>query len=465
MHQLKKTGALVLLAVLASIYSNLFAANWLMLQGTENKKSAKHRFWGFIQPAYTYDTSDDLSGLTGAFAVNNGTRTAKNSVAPWYKDADKLHIRRARFGVRGKLKPKINYFTLFEIAPNLLTYDPFGDRARGIALDHMSVTFNHFKGARIRAGLFKTPGPEESYKAIHTQNYIEFTDFIAREQLERFVTGAAKPPASVNSPGLGTPSNTAYGTNGVRDWGIQVFDRIKGKQWDLSYAVMLGRGEGIHESSDRDDNQDLYLYFSAEHDLPGGRGPFKNGVKIYSWYQGGKRQFETDNSGQEYDRKRYGAGFTALGKLFGSKYKHRLNAELLFADGMLFLSPTGGVAQGNLNNGNLIYAAEEGNKSRGITLDYGFYLDRKWSFDVRYHKHELLYQRASNIDPGNERIFDEWTFGVNYQINRKTRLTFNYMARDIEAPTAYGNATLTDNVRTIVDSTEDRLGLQLTYIF
>lgn len=465
---------LIFMAIGLSIATTqTFSADWLMLQGTE-RPNAKHRFWGFVQPAYTRDLSDNLSGLTGGFAVNNGLRTAKNSVAPWFDEDSEFHIRRARFGWRGRVNKKINYFTFFEVAPNLLTFDPFGDRARYIALDHMSLTFNHIKGARIRAGLFKTPGPEESFNAIHTLDYIEFTDFIAREQLERFTTGAARLAGSGSSPSMGTPTNNAYGFSGVRDWGVQIFDRFKGKKWNYSYAVMLGRGEGIHETSDSDGNLDLYLYASTDYNLPGGKGPFKNGVKFYTWYQGGKREFETDTTGTEFDRKRYGFGMKALGKLFGGKYKHRVGFEVLFADGMLFFAPAGGVAEGNLGNGNLQFAAEDGNKSRGVSLDYGFYLNRKWDFGIRYARHDLLHERNANINPGNERIFKEVTLGVNYRFNRKTRLSLNYTFREIEAPNAYTatggfNATqasvTTSNVSRIVNSTDDRIALQLTWLF
>ncbi len=450
-----------------------FSADWLMLQGTE-RPNAKTRFWGFVQPSYTADKSSSLSGLTGGFAVNNGLRTAKNSIAPGFDDDKKFHVRRARFGWRGPINRKINYFTLFEVAPNLMTYDPFGDRARYIALDHLSMTFNHIKGARVRVGLFKAPGPEESYTAIHTLNYIDFTDFIAREQIERFVTGAARPGGSSGTPVLGTPTNNAYGINAVRDWGIQIFDRFKGPKWSYSYAVMLGRGQAIGESSDNNSNVDLYLYASADYNLPGGRGPFKNGVKLYSWYQGGKREFSSDTTGAEYDRLRYGFGVQALGKLFGGKYKHRIGAEFLFADGMLFLAPAGGVAEGNFQSGNLQYAAEKGNKSRGISIDYGFYLNRKWDFGMRYARHDLLGNRNANVNQGNERIFKEVTFGVNYRLNRKTRLSLNYTLREIEAPNAYtatgglttgSAAVVTSNVAKIVESTDNRIALQLTWIF
>ena len=136
--------------------TSAIAVNWLMLQGTEHPFAAEHKFWGFIQPAYTHDTSNNLSGLTDSagppdFSPNNGKRLAITSVSPWFENNSEFHIRRAKFGVRGiftgalrnRFTTKMNYFTLFEVAPNLMTYDPFGERARVIALDHLSLSFNH----------------------------------------------------------------------------------------------------------------------------------------------------------------------------------------------------------------------------------------------------------------------------------------------------------------------------------
>lgn len=478
----------VTVAVICLISStSATAVNWLMLQGTEHPFAAEHKFWGFIQPAYTLDTSDNLSGLTDSagppdFSPNNGERLAITSVSPWFDDNNEFHIRRARFGVRGiftgalrnRFTAKMNYFTLFEVAPNLMTYDPFGERARVIAIDHLSVTFNHIPGARIRTGLFKTPGPEEALQGVHTLDYIELTDFTAREVLERFVSGAEKPAASPASPALGTPANTAYGINGVRDWGIQFFDSFNTAQWDLSYAVMLGRGEAIQEKNTVNDAAELYLYSSAEYALPGGLGPAKNGLKFYGWYQDGKREFSTDPDKNEYHRKRYGFGSRLLGRFFRSKYKYRLGLELMFADGMIFIAPAGGVANGNVINGNLQIAAESGNKSRGATLDLGFYPNNKWQFDLRFHQHELLYQTATGINPGNQRKLNETTLGLNYHFSRKLRLTFNYIFRELEAPASYASVGvfppedvstgITDNVNTITSTVDDRILLQLTWL-
>jgi len=463
------------------------AVNWLMLQGTEHPLAPEVKFWGFIQPAYSYDTSNNLTTLTDSpepadFSQNNGERLAITSVAPWFDDNDKLHIRRAKFGVHGiftgplrnNFTSKMNYFSLIEVAPNLMTYDPFGERSRVIAIDHLSLTFNHLPGTRVRTGLFKTPGPEETLQGVHTLDYIELTDFSAREVLERFVTGAEKPPGSPLSPSLGIATNTAYGINAVRDWGIQIFDSFDNKPWDLSYAVMLGRGEAIQEKSSSNDHLELYLYSSAEYDLPGGRGPTKNGLKFYGWYQDGKREFSTDPDRNVYDRKRYGIGSKLLGRFFKSKHKYRLAIELMFADGMIFLAPAGGVANGNVSNGDLQIAAQSGNKSRGTTVDLGFYPSNKWQIDLRFHRHDLLYQTSTGINPGNQRVLTDTTLGVNYHISGKLRLTLNYIFRDIKAPTPYSNTSgflpanisesLTRNVNTIVNTVEDRILLQLTWV-
>ena len=100
---------------------------------------------------------------------------------------------------------------------------------------------------------------------------------------------------------------------------------------------------------------------------------------------------------------------------------------MMFADGMIFIAPTGGVADGNVSNGNLQIAAESDNKSRAATLDFGFYPDNKWQFDLRLHRHDLLYQTAASINPGTHRVLNDTTLGINYHFSRKLRLTFNYI--------------------------------------
>ena len=102
----------------------------------------------------------------------------------------------------------------------------------------------------------------------------------------------------------------------------------------------------------------------------------------------------------------------------------------------------------------------------------------KWQLDLRYHFHDLLYDTSATINPGNARELQEITGGVNYHFSRKLRLTFNYTFKQVEAPVPYASSApgglfppapvadgITGNVRTIVDTVDDRFGAQLTWVF
>ena len=144
---------------------------------------------------------------------------------------------------------------------------------------------------------------------------------------------------------------------------------------------------------------------------------------------------------------------------------------------MIFLGPVAGVAgqTGNAVVGTVQLAADEDNKSRALQLEYGFYLDKHWQFDIRWAREQRLYSVAAGIDPGNEREIDETTLGVTYHFTPKARITFNYGFRSVDQPNQYtlpfsgGNTVVTNasnnNVGIVTDSIGDRVGLQVTYIF
>ncbi len=436
------------------------AVNWLMVQGTEPPQT-KHRLVAFMQPSITVDDSDAI-----ALGPNAGKLAAPATIAPWFNNQERIHFRRLRVGVRGNIGDtadaadffgKVNYFVLFELAPNLFTYDAFGERARPVGMDHLSLTFNHIPGARLRAGLFKMPGPEESYQGVINIHYNEFTFFTATQVLERFVTGNQRTSPSAGTNGaIGIPTSTAYGFNAARDWGLQVFDSFRQGPWDLSYAATLGRGEDIHTASPDFDQLERYLYLSAEHDLPGGKGPFKHGVKGYAWHQQGKRRFDSDPLEQEFDRVRYGIGVRALGTLFGGPRKHRLAFEWMHAEGMLFAGPVGGVKGGALQ-----FAADRDNTAQGITVDYGFYLNDRWEFDLRWARNDLLRQADDMIwTTGDRRVLTEQTLGAVYHATPFNNVTLNYTFRDLEAPNEPNPV-----VQDVVGSVQGRWSLQWNYFF
>lgn len=456
-HRMKKLKFVLLLLLIQS--APVFPVNWLMLQGVE-APNINHRLFVFAQPSYTKDLGSEISA-----GPNSGKRAASSTVAPWFEDDAKFHFRRARAGVRGNFtgllennfSSKMNYFVLAEFAPNLLTYRFMGPKKRKLALDHLSLTFNHIKGARLRLGLFKTPGLEETYQGVVAQDYIEFTDFAAREVLERFATGNTRmTPSGGSNENIGTPVNISHGFNGARDWGVQVFESFKQDDWDYSYAFMLGRGTGIHESDRVQNMLEQYYYLSAEQDLPGGKGPWKHGIKYYAWLQNGERIFSSDPQMQIFERKRYGLGVRGQGSLFSMKAKQRLAIDLMFADGMIFVAPVGAV-----KGGDLMFAAQGGNRSRALSIDYGYFIMPKWELMFRWDKHELLYETDDRVwTQGDARDIKTMTYGIAHHVNPKLKFTFNFIDRKLTAP--YEDHPVVDNV---LNSIGQRYSFQLIWVY
>jgi hypothetical protein len=488
----KSKGLILAIGVLtASVQAN--AADWLMLQGTE-PQDAGHRYFGAVQATYANNIGcNALSGLAAADGtptgnlnagqgLNNGRYNNNCTNSPKFSGPASVAIDTLMLGVRGNIAPgKINYFLAANLGENNTTYLPFKtSRERLAALTDASVTFSYIPGARMRAGLFKKPGPEELMQSVEAGDYVFPTDFVARVQQERFIHGNAQ--AGIPVPGQGYAGNISawgYDFDAGRDWGAQLFDAFKRDKWTYAYAAMIANGNGIRHS-DNNSDKDANLYVSAEHDLPGGKGPFKHGVKLYGYHQQGVRHFTVDAAGTQsrgFDRIRYGIGARALGELFGEQAgKHRLGFELMYADGMIHYIPTGNIANGAFGGNAIQIAAERGNKARGLTLDYGYYLNPSWQLDVRYSRHDLLYQTAGVWKSSDLRVFDYLTLGANYYFAPRIRLTVDYEFRDVRAPNAVvpaagtaaavNNAAVqTRNANIMVDSIGDRFGARLTYSF
>jgi hypothetical protein len=317
-----------------------FSANWLMLQGTETAKQGeapRAHIWGFIQAQYQYDNSDP------SYAPNpDGGYIPPKLIGPNLDDQSQFNVNRARIGVRGTgfpLDSKVNYFILAEFGNNGITQ---GDDPKH--LTDASITLNHIPGARVRMGLFKYPGAEEGLQAIHVFDYVNFTTVTNQLLLERFpstttvcATDATDPTlttcadAIVNQVPTPTPNadmnQFSKSVGAFRDVGIQVFDTFKVGSWENSYAIMVGNGNGLNYG-DNDSNKDIYLYLSTEN-VFGGKGGRREGLKLFAWYQDGKRTNALDRT-LEQDRTRTGAGIKYLKKPF------RASAEYMQGEGMIF---------------------------------------------------------------------------------------------------------------------------------
>lgn len=429
-HAFKQTA--ILLALTAGIAAQpAQAANWLMLQGTEKSDQApRAKVWGFAQINFQQTDNTLLKAGPGI-----GTEAAFNQLAPQLTNSSGFNVQRARLAVRGAnfpLDKNVNYFLMAELGNNGITT---GGKASQGQLTDASVTLNHIEGARVRVGLFKTPGSEESYKGIPVFNYVNFTTATDRLLIERHFTNSS------GETGRSAP------VGAVRDTGIQVFDTFKKGAWEHSYAFMIGNGNGL-AFNDVDNDKDTYLYLSTEKVFGNSKGPRRHGMKFYAWNHSGKRTIDGD-SGNERNRAGLGATY------FDGKY--RIAAEYMTADGMLFNGTTG--ARTPDNGGTFSVLKDQ--KATGYHLDLGYRVKPNIELNARYDV--LNHATDSNGDGGEaaERLFTTTTLGAQYFFNKKTSVRLNYEIRDAEAPNL--DSTASPNV--ILSGMDNRISAQLMMVF
>jgi len=435
------------------------AVNWLKMQGTQPPgSSGRARVWGFIQPEY--QSTDDTKLKAGPW---KGQKAVFNQSRPDLKTNSGFNILRARVGVRGTAMPldsNVDYFFLAEFGNNGITRQGGGS----VKLTDASITLNHIKGMRVRIGQFKTPGSEEGLKAIHVFDYINFTNGANQLLLERFFDGdgstSKTSAADINKP------NGPVGA--FRDVGIQLFDWFYTGNWEHTYALMVGNGNGITRG-DNDNNRELYLYWASEllfsgsgvsagqsvvssADHHGPRGARYQAWKLYGWYQDSKRTLTRENPG-EYDRTRYGVGTTYR------KGKLRAEAEYIVAKGMIFNGTDGGAVPGARNNAGTAYAdynVTTDGKADAWYVDFGYLVTPQVELDARY---DTLNRNTQSSTA--ERRFTTLTLGAQYFFNKKSRFIINYEMRDAEAPGLPSSAVPNQ----ILDSIDNRLSGQLLLIF
>lgn len=436
------------------------AANWLILQGTESGPTPpRAKLWGFIQPVYQY-----TKGTRLAAGPWKGQRPQFNLIGPQLKSNGQFNLQRARIGVRGRGFPenaKIDYFLLAEFGSNGITWPNGGFGA--VRLTDASVTLSYIPGARIRAGLFKTPGPEEGLQAIHVFDYINFTTGMNQLMLERYFntdgsgTFAAPgtPPRSNGNPNAPTGPIGAF-----RSLGVQVFDSFMVDTWDISYALMVGNGTAIN-GGDSIGRVDGYGYLSAEK-VFAGKGPRRQGLKGFAWGQFGQRRLrlESKNKFKRFDRGRYGVGFTFRKSIW------RATGEFLIADGMIFNGTDGGGRVGSKSNpvgppaSQMVIPAsfnvEPRERAHSYVLHVGVQVMKQLEIDLRFD----VLNRATKV-AAKQRNFQTLTLGSQWFFDKKNRVALNYEARFANAP----NLPEDSNANLILDGMDHRIALQVTAIF
>jgi hypothetical protein len=246
-----------------------------------------------------------------------------------------------------------------------------------------------------------------------------------------------------------------------RDVGIQVFDTFKVNNWEHTYAVMMGNGNGLNFGN-QDDSYDTYLYWSSEL-VFGGQGGRREGLKMFVWNQSGERLFDStpcadpaactaaDYNPTSHDRDRSGLGVKYLQKPF------RVSAEYMKGEGMIFVGQDKSTF--DINGGDAAPGSGLDGKADGYYMEGGWYIpSTDWEIDLRYD----VYNRLT--DDKLEMEFKTVTLGAQYHINKKTRINMEVADRNFEAIN-FGAPSPGTNPNNNLDGVSTRYGVQLTHIF
>ncbi len=419
---------------LALLSSSAMATNWLELQGNESPDAPAFRYFGFIQPTYTYINARPLTTLQGAAAVHNGKYSTLNLNWPSLATPQQFQIMRAGVGGRGKLSDEINYFFGMDAGRNGTTY--YSD----VMLTDASLTFNFIPGARVRAGLIKLPTSEEALQAVNVSApYIYNSNAV----LYMLVGLPVVSSGAVNPTGASS-AQLSGGFSGYRDWGVQVYDWITRGQWEYSYAAMVSNGHAIDTPRDNDGRKDLTLRFQASY-LLGGMGPNREDFSAYIWRQDGSRVFAL----QQYPLVREGVGVKYL------QGNYRVSAEYLRAAGMV----VGGQAPPFVGQP---FATGVNEAAGGWYVEGGWKFLPQWEADVRYDYLDFM-----KMNPSNEREFSTTTLGLQYLVSPGTRVMVNYEWRGMKVSNlaAISSGAVRNNALSLANDLGNRASMQFTWSF
>ncbi len=363
-----------------------------------------------------------------------------NQIPPNLDETSTLQFSHLRLGLRGRLLDgKINYW----LSP-LAGDNPISQNGTpNVTFTDVSATVNLIPHARIRIGQFKYPGSEEGLQPAVLRDYIYPSAVNAQIVNERPLDSDGLPPRDANE--LTGP------VSGWRDTGFQVFDAFKTGDWGHTYAVMAGTGSGLAiYNGTGSGTPDWTLYWSSEFAF-GGKGPFRDGLKMTGWYQTGERELRagTQQLKQTFDRTRYGVGATFR------RGPWRAAGEWIKADGMIFNGTDGVAVPGSVsNNGALVasYNLLPENKADGWYLDGGYTLFGDWELRARYD--QLNRGTDSSL---TERRFETLTLGTTYRFNKHLRVLADYQVRDFSAPGLAGSTVPNQ----ILDDVDDLFALRV----
>jgi hypothetical protein len=516
---LKTTMSAVIGAGIVLASTNTQAANWFKLRGTEpGGTSHTLQVWGFLQPRFTSDRSDEIKGVgapigpgpAGLKNLNNTLPTA--GTAPRERTAqDGFTLRRARIGIRGTMLPinnDIDYFILTEWGQNGVTSGGQNSSlGSGPQLLDASVTLNQLSrgqdseglqnlGARIRVGQFLFSQTSESLS--HSTPGRRVHMFMPEATFFNALGRRTFDNANDNFPG-------ARPVDAARDIGIELFDFVEfgdaNQPYEFTYSVALGNGDTIG-GGNQDNNFRKYAWLSFAQLLDETRGPRRHDWMVYAWWQKGDKTFnnDIDNDGipdnqpgpggnlspvtgsprncsqpggaggggrlcrngneRDYTQTYLGYGVEYFDKPFAQLGQIRFNAEYQKQYGFTFdgaNSPSSKYVTG------VLHEVEDG-LNEGWYADVGYDIQQhlgisnRTTLNARYDE----FDRNKNDDTRAVHM-KTTTLSAEYFFHKKARLTLSYQFRDWDTRHRKGGPAVVGEQ--VLDSIGDRVGLELTFIF
>ena len=430
--------AVVIVIVLIAA-PNAFAANWLMLQGTEPKKTPKIRPFGFV--GLEYQRTDGSRLPAGPW---KGQDMVLNQIPPNLEDSEEFQLSYFRLGLRGRLQDgKLNYWASFLAGDNGISQNG----TPHVKFTDVSATLSYIPHARIRIGQFKWPGSEEGLQPAVLRDYVNPSNVGNQIVNERYFKSDGTPATD--------PNNLDGPVSGWRDAGVQVFDAFNTGKWEHTYAVMAGTGEGLRLYRNGSAKApEWYLYWSSEL-VFGGKGPFRQGLKLAAWYQNGEREIRVGaaQSKKSFDRERFGVAATFR------RGPWRAQGEWIKADGMIFNGTDAVSVPGSISNNGMMVSSFNvlpDNKADGWYLDGGYTLFRKLELRARYDR-----LNRGTDSAATERRFETVTLGATYRFTKKLRVLADYQFRDVEAPGLPSSST----PNKILDNVDDLFAVRGWWVF
>lgn len=457
----------------------------------------------------------------------NGSLPVQGTIPPDRTSQSSFFMRRARIGIRGTMIPisnDIDYFILTEFGQNGVTRS--GGAAH---LLDSSITFNqlsrgldddgyHNLGVRLRMGQFLFSQTSEALS--HSTPGRRVHIFMPEATFQLALLRPANDNGRHNWP------EDSVAVNAARDVGIELFDFAEfkdpimgGGPLEFTYSLGLGNGNTIGEL-DRDNNLRKYAWISIAKLFDDTRGPRRHDMQLYGWYQRGDVLFNRDvnndgisdrnapqnripgdlnaqpgdpnvpppfsanpvscgdrvcKNGNERDegQRYWGFGFEYFDKPFNALGQIRFNAEFQKQKGLIFdgaQSPSAGVNDNAGGFDSILY--DFNGINQGWYADIGYDLQghlRKLGIPAKRTTINLRYDEFDRND-GNkarEANWRTWSLTGEYFFHKKARATLTYQWRDVSADNRVNapGAPAKTNGSAVLDSIDQRIGLQVTFIF